>query len=83
VFCGVVVAPGVVVVAPGAGVVAVVVATVVGACTSGSDFSPQPAAARAAMAAAPSTSSRSRLVPAEPFTARQGNGAPRGLPAAA
>jgi hypothetical protein len=35
------------------------------------------------MPAAPSTSSRSRLVPAEPFTARQGNGAPRGLPAAA
>jgi hypothetical protein len=73
-----------VVVAPGTVVVAgvVVVAAAVGGCTSGSDFSPQPAAARAAMAAAPSTIGRSRLLIAEPFTARQGNGAPALLPAA-
>jgi hypothetical protein len=56
---------GFVVVGPGAVVVGAVVgaATVVGGCTAGSDFSPQPAAARAATAAIPSTSGRSRRFP--------------------
>jgi len=62
----------------GAGVVcgAVVVAVaVVGGWIAGSDFSPQPAAARAAIAAVPSTSGRSRRLPASTtdLTARDGN----------
>jgi hypothetical protein len=55
---------GLVVAAPAASVVVVGATVVVGACTSGSDFSPHPAAARTAIAAVPSASSRSRR-PAE------------------
>ena len=43
---------------------AVVVGAVVGGWTAGSDFSPQPAAARAATAAAPTRTGRSRRHPA-------------------
>ena len=44
----------------------VAVPVAVGGCTAGSDFSPQPDAARAANAAAPTTSGFNRRLPAEP-----------------
>jgi hypothetical protein len=63
-----------VVVGPGAGVVGLGLgaAAVVGGWTAGSDFSPQPAAARAAIAAVASTSDRSRRLPAEPWNLTAG-----------
>ncbi len=69
------------VIVAGAGAVVVgdvVKGAVVGGWIAGSDFSPQPAAARAAATAAAGTSRLSR-VPAEPFTARHGNEGPSGV----